>query len=510
MILSECLIQVLKLWDKGILLLPDELMKMKLPLMLFQLLMQTLQRQNADGSWGVRLPRELSAYAILALTNLCSLPFLGDLKPRVQQAITRGREFIILSGKNELIMESRLRKTSLPANITEAYLLAALQTKYPTHVLSSSTGVINISEKGLKQYSFFFSKLKCTRNIEPWRIYGSVLEGYLFLPKLHSQRIDMFDRAEMKDDKYLDFIAMTLTCANNLKPYRVSADVLFDMMILTLRAYQIDEFVEHVVAKNFGDKLDEVENLIRDLFENENENDGVPVAELNGKSTSGSNTIHVNSKQDFLEIRDKLKAFADRILQHPSVTTAHAYDQKLLKSELQSYLLAHIAQIHDSTAYYARYRIPQNSYNTWVRSTGAAHVFVTFSLAYLQCLIKLDPSTTISAEERYIAQDIWLHLAKKVRMENDRPCLARDRKEQNLNSLDFPEFRTAGKEHVAASKEQITLVILYEKRRYRMALRELERVVGRSSRAVIMLRWYAFLTDVVGDVYALRDISVEA
>lgn len=95
MLMSEALIRLLKFWDAGVINpLPDELLLDNVVLVLFQALFQTLQKQNANGSWGPKPSRETTAYAIIALSNLASLPFLADLSAQIQTAIERGRSYI--------------------------------------------------------------------------------------------------------------------------------------------------------------------------------------------------------------------------------------------------------------------------------------------------------------------------------------------------------------------------------------------------------------------------------
>ncbi|KAH8597072.1 hypothetical protein B0O99DRAFT_617949 [Bisporella sp. PMI_857] len=266
------------------------------------------------------------------------------------------------------------------------------------------------------------------------------------------------------------------------------------MMILTLRAYQIDEYVEHVIAKKFSKSLEDVKAIIHEILQDDIQENGRP------------SKRRVLTRSEFSGVREKLRTLAERILLHPLVTSATRYEQSLLKSELRGYLLAHIAQIEDSEQYFTKEIVPNGSFHTWVRTTGSSHVFVTFSLAYLQCLVKPSSNRPVTAEELYIIHDIWTHLAKKVRMENDRPSLQRDRKEKNLNSLDFPEFP----EDASVAKNQITNIILYEKRRCDMAFKELEEKIGNGHQVLDVLRFYYVLTDVCGDVYTLRDISTKA
>src|SRR3954453_9903441 len=57
---------------------------------------QTLQTQHQDGSWGKLGPSEETAYAILTLVNFLSLPIPPGLNAMVIESVHRGREFLRL------------------------------------------------------------------------------------------------------------------------------------------------------------------------------------------------------------------------------------------------------------------------------------------------------------------------------------------------------------------------------------------------------------------------------
>lgn len=447
--------------------------------MLFQIWFQILQLQNADGSWSVEGHIQNPVYPILTLTRLHFMALLQEFNSEIQSAVSNGQSHISLARDGVGIAD-------------KSFCLAAKETsqaatRWKLHPLAIP---VSIPEKKLAQFCSFFSQLPCAQGIKQWRLKAAMMEGFLFLPLLMQNRISMFDREGMKDDKYLPFIAFTFTCANNLWPFHVSSDILLDMMILTLRAYQLDEFVEHVIGRHFGDSPEAVKALIHAMFGD----DGGELKERFKKSDEATVS----------KIQAVLTAFKDSILLHPAVTLSNEYDQNLLRNELREYLLAHITQLEDSKRFYEGKIVPFGSYNTWVRTSGATHVFVAFSLAYLHCLDPRCRNSVRSAETLYIIQDVWLHLGKKVRMENDHPSLARDREEHNLNSLDFPEFNA---ETADSAREKLIQIILYEKRRCQGALEELEAILGHADPSIQMLRFYYFLTDVVGDVYAARDIS---
>ncbi|KAI4118551.1 MAG: hypothetical protein LQ345_001436 [Seirophora villosa] len=82
--------------------------------------------QNADGSWGSRGPREETAYALLALTNLVSLSPSQYFDTEIMSAIHRGRSFLRQPaiGKLEYLWIEKVTYAS--DNLAEAYVVAAL------------------------------------------------------------------------------------------------------------------------------------------------------------------------------------------------------------------------------------------------------------------------------------------------------------------------------------------------------------------------------------------------
>ena len=103
-------------------------------------------------------------------------------------------------------------------------------------------------------------------------------------------------------------------------------------------------------------------------------------------------------------------------------------------------------------------------------------------------------------------------------MENDLGSVTRDRKEKNLNSVDFPEFRVADDRQgpkAADEKYQLSQIIEYERKCCKLALENLEQLgksgsSGRKEGAARPLKFYFFITDIYNDVYSMRDISCEA
>jgi len=432
-----------------------------------------------------------------------------------------------------------------PINISKAYILAALETKYPKYSLGQAFGdLLNLPVKQIQQYTYMFSSLPTLKGFPLWRIEGSVTEAYLFLDKLKNAKLNLFDRQNLKIDEYLEFITMTLTCANNIQGSYLKTDVLFDMMTFILHVYEIDEYFEHVIGRIYGDRLSEIKQFV-ELFlnfstariresslsngsgrkrklehTNSTKPDGetqLPLSPQNGYHTppSDSPTKDTLFAVPLSTIWANLQSYTASITQNASVQRASPADLQIMNIELHRCLLAHITQLQDSADHAAQgadWKSPSGSYHAWVHSIGSAHSCSPLSLAFFRCLLPPDVAgRKVTAEEQYLIQDLWMHLANKARMENDRASVKRDGKEDNLNSVDFAEF--GGRRDDGDTKEaigQLTKIIEYEKRCCGLAFEALEGLVGqKENKQVEGLKFYWLLMEIYNDVYVLKDISSE-
>ena len=108
-------------------------------------------------------------------------------------------------------------------------------------------------------------------------------------------------------------------------------------------------------------------------------------------------------------------------------------------------------------------------------------------------------------------------------MENDYGSVPRDRKERNLNFIDFPEFFDQGgaaftstltmeqaTPQEAAQKAQLLRLAQYERESYRDALSRLDGLVEGDRKAVRkmqLLRVMTNVTDSWGQMYVLKDLG---
>lgn len=538
MLVSEALTRLVKSWDNGLLCnLSAELIEYEIPLVLFQMVMRILQKQHKDGSWGHRPSREITAYAIIALTNLGSLPFLGAFSVHVKAAFERGRLFIQLAERipeNEYLWIAKTMYS--PVLISKAYILSAMATKYPKYNLSQSLAeLVPLPQKGIAKYTHLYSSLPCLFDSPIWRIQGSVMEGYLHMRKLQRIRIDMFDRLNMKKDNYFEFIAMTFACANNLRGSFLKASVIFEMMVVVLRVYQVDEYVEHVIGGEYGADMEETKLIVDRIFQimphkhscpsyksrpsDLGHNNGFVKPEKNHDSVPYGEVKTANGDTNASTIHHHLSTFVCSILCNPFVCSATDPDRNLLAYELRQCLLAHFMQIEHSkeflTGETTQRSVPNGSFYNWVRTTAASHSCAPLSLAFLRCLTAEPKRQSTSPLEQYLIQDLWTHFSVKARMENDRASLQRDREEKNLNSLDFPEFESnTATSGIALHKQQkaaLTSIVDYERRCIEHGLDVLEEVTAAKSASpdLVALKFYNFLCDIYSDVYAMKDISCE-
>lgn len=124
----------------------------------------------------------------------------------------------------------------------------------------------NVPESVLKQSVAVFMSFKTLKDLPSWQVLESLIEAQCFLGGLKRARTAMFDRKGMKKDDYLTFIRLTVCCANNLQRAFIKTDILHNFMVLIMRVYQWDEYVEHNVAKELVSNLSEVKEVIRGIF----------------------------------------------------------------------------------------------------------------------------------------------------------------------------------------------------------------------------------------------------
>jgi hypothetical protein len=153
------------------------------------------------------------------------------------------------------------------------------------------------------------------------------------------------------------------------------------------------------------------------------------------------------------------------------------------------------------------------TYHNWARSTGANHTSCPYSFVFYLCLISKPQQDLAGVRQCYFLEDACRHLATMCRQYNDFGSVSRDRQEQNLNSINFPEFEICTEEgHMdleameARRKRELLEIAEYERRCLDTALAELEQCLDPSLLSKIKL--FVHVTDLYGQIYVARDIGV--
>jgi hypothetical protein len=481
------------LYDTSALLIDKELLRVKVMIALFQILVRILQQQNRNGSWGPMNSREETSYAIIALANLASLPFLTPIAGQIDLSISRGRHYLVSIDALDIPLA---RSDHIWAgkvaygveSVCHSYVLAALSTHVPQYHLGPKVGaLVNISPQNFVYFSKFFAKLPMFASVEPWRLNAWLIEGYLFLPDLESMRL--FRREGMKEDKYLEYIPFTWIAPNELENAGASAETLFGMMTISLINFEVDEFFDGVLASHDLSTINRLRGRIEDLFRNDN--------------TENESDSDGRQLQNYLRF----------VWTYPGIQNASDRDKAALQLQLSMLLLSHVQQCEDNIKLRSQiqqrfYDAPPSPYIRWVRTTASDHLSSQSAFAFMVCLLGSRSHYFPNSEISYIAQDCCSRTSAICRMYNDYGTLARDRTERNLNSVCFPEFDGEQKTDTELQKELLKLS-MYEQKLLDLSVQQLERLCGTRHRRIYhMTKLFYNASRVYNEIYESRDISV--
>ncbi|ORY03146.1 hypothetical protein BCR34DRAFT_492590 [Clohesyomyces aquaticus] len=127
MLISRSMVELLLKWSTGGLpLLDGHIISFQAAPLLLQCLTFTLSTQHYDGAWGEIGPFEETAYAVLALVSLSSLPLPPSLSRKVVLAIERGRNFLLKRGSAHCEFLWIEKITYGSRNLMDTYVITAL------------------------------------------------------------------------------------------------------------------------------------------------------------------------------------------------------------------------------------------------------------------------------------------------------------------------------------------------------------------------------------------------
>ncbi len=503
MLLAEALTRLLYLWDIGLLdHLPELLLRERVPVVLIQILNQTLFAQTANGGWGSEISCETTAYGILTLNAVSSLPLHGFLNESIKSGILLGQHLLIRSengwAKPTYVWIEKVTYGS--ATLSEAYCIAAMHALQQTpHAWSQKTvSLVDIPEKVVANLVAFFPSLEGLQSEPIWTMRASAVEACTFLPQLRSARADILPRQKEAKNKYVTYIPFIWILVNNLYHLDISADLLWDMMVLTVCNFRVDEYMETAVARFSEADLEQAKSIVQALCTVEQQEhpvkngggDGDFTSDLesrttesaitvNGFKANGADAIATEANEKYavsllVNFRAVIGHYTRAMLAYPRIVYASSADQSRFRYLLRTFLLSHIEQIADNSRFStqtswnaSRTTIitgPRTSFYVWAHSIGADSISCPMSFAFLACLVgamnsplqeKRQRSAADcfeSVRQQYLAEDLCSRLAVMSRLYNDFGSVVRDRLEANINSINFPEFHSHSSEGIVPAE----------------------------------------------------------
>jgi hypothetical protein len=541
MLLSQVAVTVFQKWGaQNPTCLSSRLLHERIPLMTLQIIIQTLSGQDAGGSW--KNSPEITSYSVLTLRKLVGLPWMDHIRYKIEEAIDRGTNFIneeeINWGKPALVWVEKVTYGS--AMLSSTYCLAAIQPSWPRTSEDKTREYFPGMGDKLRDYVRLFSALPILAKEPIWRLSSSILEGLMLTPILDKRRSELhiFPSRGNATPGYLQYIPFTWTMCNNSAHFGMSTKAIVEMMVVSMLNFEVDKYLEDVTADNPSSFLfDSLRITIRQVFDERHGHIGTSYYEREVKRRKlftteplptkvGAVDSPVSHRTNMSNVKGILSQFVSWVLEHPDVVYASKSIQRRLKDELVIFLLAHVAQGEDNfrlqkldrSSRSAKGIMEVGTYFDWVRTTSANHTSCPYSFEFFRCVVSppgVDYFST--ARARYIGQDLCRHLATLCRQYNDYGSMDRDLLEQNLNSVDFPEFLDEqtgptseismvdlARQRQIASK-QLLEIALYERQCLELAVAQVQQDV--KLRAWRSLQVFIKVTDIYGQIYIVKDIN---
>ncbi|KAJ4357231.1 uncharacterized protein N0V89_001806 [Didymosphaeria variabile] len=531
----------------------------RIPGAICRLLSQTLSEQKPNGSWDDSL--EITAYSIITVGYALSLPWSAALKDQLRDSIRQGQDYLQAKYSNPdktdfLWVEKVSYRSEL---LHSVYCSAALHFQVVDVPWTPSIADgFTLPQGSMKKTQYLVSSLPLFRGAKFASMELVLVEARLMAARLNSFRDSLFSRSEipMTADKYLEFIPMIWVTCNHKNGQRLSYKTMWEMVLLSLLNFQVDEYMESVVASVPEAGISQ----LMDLLKQQSKSASMAATNSNHKLTNGSSHADANTSTDLQKDTqvhaafNALSRFMQHVTQHWSLTRSPLPIQHEMSLEIYNFIAAHNehnlanallatrkangngAHSANGTSSTASLQPQQQSYITWVRGPASDDTSCPFSFLFFACLISdAGKHCYAGARAQYFAKALCRHLATMCRMYNDYGSATRDAEEGNLNSLDFPGFRDGEYQEngiggtgaevngdgvgattngamnghagtgISPAKDSLMALAEFERAGMELAREKLSAVVPR--RVMEQLQVFIDVTDMFGQVYVQKDIA---
>ncbi|KAL8794969.1 MAG: hypothetical protein Q9195_002551 [Heterodermia aff. obscurata] len=515
--------------------LPEELLSERMPIISVQILMQTLSSQRSEGHWISESCCAATVHSLANLDIIAGFPYVKALDAEIADALLKGREAL---ARNCLKLDEHCLD-----QIAQHILPWTPGTQSRSSVRDSHAKIESMVElapemvdwtKKANMFADSFAEFSHLQGLSPALRKASVLEALLYRPKLQAMRKDAFPSTDAKEkDKYLDYIPIMWVLSCTCQDVFVSPEYLLDMMVLSMYVFLTDEYMESTVAEfsavefaALTEHLTAMDPDERGVVHNQSCSFSTsPYSD--GPSVEGSDSSRADKVEAAFTVFQNL---ANYVYSYPHISSASRTDRLYLHTETKAYLLSHMTQLEDNRGLAQQegsahpdlnlwmqfLRIP---YHTWVNTIGAGHISGPWAFAFFTCVIggsvRHGADAFPTVKQKLMAYSMNAHIGTFCRMYNDYGSIARDYKEGNLNSVNFPEFLVDGHggevNRLDNAKKILLDAAVHERVQARTEMEELCQTLqleGDAGRQVSgCLRVYMSGCEQFSDMYLTKDVT---
>ena len=141
---------------------------------------------------------------------------------------------------------------------------------------------------GIRKCGKFLASAPLLSKIEPPALRAAEMRACFAMRALQYQPPSIFPRTASDKDKYSFIIPLALTLCAEIHGHVASVSVLYEMMVLSILNFHVDEYMEGVVEKHFREDLDTIRHLVSQLFTEFRPGTHSCVANSDGKGTEAT------------------------------------------------------------------------------------------------------------------------------------------------------------------------------------------------------------------------------